>query len=111
MVAVITFHPGKTQMRVTAVQIFVYDVQHIRPPIPILLLVSVFPCTFQFFKMCFHTPVILVFRGLRGVYTSDLEKVVSMHGHPYAELVFNIRLPYNTKTIKRCISTKLVLER
>jgi hypothetical protein len=63
MVAVITFHPGKPQMKVAAVQIFVYDVQHIRPPTPILLLVHVFPSAFQFFKMCFHTPVILVFAG------------------------------------------------
>jgi hypothetical protein len=53
-------------MKVTAVQIFVYDVQQIRPPIPILLLVPVFSCTFQFFKMCFHTPVILVFAGASG---------------------------------------------
>ncbi|SFR19105.1 hypothetical protein, partial [Desulfoscipio geothermicus] len=46
----------------------------------------------------------------RGVYTSALEKAVSMHGHPYIEQMFDIRLPYNTKTIKRCISTKIVLE-
>jgi hypothetical protein len=66
MVAVIAFHPGKTQMKITTVQIFVYNVQHIRSPIPIFLLVPVFPCTFQFFKMCFYTPVILVLAGASG---------------------------------------------
>ena len=51
MVAVIAFHPGKTQMKITAVQIFVYDVQHIRSPIPIFLLIPVFPCAFQFYNV------------------------------------------------------------
>ena len=63
MMAVIAFDTGKTMVKVAAVQILVNDIQYIRPPIPILLLILVFPYAFKFFKMCFHAPVILIFAG------------------------------------------------
>jgi len=46
-----------------------------------------------------HTGNIGFCGGLRGVYTLALEKAVSMPGHPYnpyTELMFDVRLPYNT---------------
>jgi hypothetical protein len=71
MLAVITFNPGKTQMKVAAVQVFIYDVQYIRPPITIIPLIPIIPYARQFFKMCFYTPVILVFtRGSGIIYLS-----------------------------------------
>jgi hypothetical protein len=71
ILAVITFDPGKTQMEVAAVQVFINDVQYIRPPITIIPLIPVIPYACQFFKMCFYTPVILVFtRGSGIIYFS-----------------------------------------
>lgn len=71
MLAVITFDPGKTQMEVTTVQVFINDIQYVRPPITIILLIPIIPYARQFFKMCFYTPVILVFtRGSGIIYLS-----------------------------------------
>lgn len=71
VLTVITLDPGKTKMEVAAVQVFINDVQYIRPPITIIPLIPVIPYACQFFKMCFYTPVILVFtRGSGIIYFS-----------------------------------------
>ena len=61
MLAVITLDPDKTQVEVTTVQIFIYDVQYIWTPIPIILLVPIVPFAYQLLEMRFHATVILVF--------------------------------------------------
>ena len=66
LMTVTAFDTGKTLVKVAAVQILVNDIYYIRPPIPILLLILVFPYAFKFFKMCFHTPVILIFAWASG---------------------------------------------
>jgi len=66
MMTVTAFDTGKTLVKVAAVQILVNDIQYIRSHIPILLLILVFPYAFKFFKMCFHTPVILIFAWASG---------------------------------------------
>jgi len=63
MMTVVTSDTGKALVKIATVQIFVYDIQYVRPPIPILPLVPFIPYAFQFFKMCFHTSVILIFAG------------------------------------------------
>ena len=59
MLAVITLDPGKAQMEVTTVQIFIYDVQYIWTPIPIILLVPIIPFAYQFLEMCYPSLIFL----------------------------------------------------
>ena len=54
MPAIATSYPGKTQMQIPAVQISVNHVPDIGPEKSILILVSIIPNHFQFFKMILH---------------------------------------------------------
>jgi hypothetical protein len=68
MIAVIAFDPGETLVKVTAVKVLIYHVQNMRPPIPVLLLVTAVPCAFKLLKMRFNTPVVLALaRAARSI--------------------------------------------
>lgn len=102
MMTVIAFDTGKSLVKVSAVQIFIYYIQHIRTPIPILFLVSSIPYTLQFFKMCFHTLVVLIFARASWCIHFSPGDTSSKHKWPsLKEQMFDFRLPYNTIIIKR----------
>jgi hypothetical protein len=110
MLTISTFHSGKTQVKVATVQVFIYDVQYIRLPITIVLLVPIIPGAHQFLEMRFHTPIILVFAGDSGCINVSVHNAGRYHMLPplsgtYAPL----RVPYITSKIKNCYNKRLTL--
>lgn len=61
MVAVFAFDPRKTLMEVSAVQILIDNIHHMRTPITIFSLITLFPNPFKLLKISFYTLIILTF--------------------------------------------------
>ena len=103
MLTVITLDPGKTKMEVAAVQVFINDVQYIRPPIPIILLVPIIPFAYQFLEMRFHTPIILVFARDSGCINVSVHNAGRYHMPPSLNRTCVLfKVPYITRKIKNC---------
>jgi hypothetical protein len=110
ILAVITLDPGKTQVKVTTVQIFIYDVQYIWTPIPIILLVPIIPFAHQFLEMRFHTPIILVFAGDSGCINVSVHNAGRYHMPPSLNRTcVPFKVPYITRKIKNCYNRRLTL--
>ncbi len=110
MLAVITLDPGKTQVAVTTVQIFIYDVQYIWTPIPIILLVPIIPGAHQFLEMRFHTPIILVFAGDSGGINVSVHNAGRYHMPPSLNRTCVLfKVPYITRKIKNGYNKRLTL--
>jgi hypothetical protein len=110
MLAVITLHSGKTQAEVATVQVFIYDVQYIWTPIPIILLVPIIPGAHQFLEMRFHTPIILVFARDSGCINVSVHNAGRYHMPPSLNRTCVLfKVPYITRKIKNCYNKILTL--
>jgi hypothetical protein len=49
--AINTFDPGKSKMRIAAIEVFIYDIKNVRAPVTIHLLINRIPDAFQFFAI------------------------------------------------------------
>ncbi|MBT9177441.1 MAG: hypothetical protein DDT20_01774 [Firmicutes bacterium] len=61
MLALPAFYPGKTKMKVAALQVFIDYVLYKRTPVAQSLLVAIFPGTFQFFIVILNTKIVYTF--------------------------------------------------
>lgn len=90
VMALIALHPCKALMKITAIQILVYDIHHIRPPISMLILVAIFPYTLKLFKIGFNAPVILTFPRTSRLIRLKFCQAGGKHtGSPYIEHTFS----------------------
>lgn len=109
MLAVITLHSGKTQAEVATVQVFIYDVQYIWTPIPIILLVPIIPGAHQFLEMRFHTPIILVFARDSGCINVSVHNAGRYHMPPSLNRTCVLfKVPYITRKIKNGYKKRLL---
>jgi hypothetical protein len=67
MPAFFTTDPGKTHMKITAVEISINHRHDVCPPETIPGCIHVIPCPFQLFKMIFNTFVICACPGIAGL--------------------------------------------
>ena len=66
MPAIFTFHPGKAEMQIAAVQISINHFFHIGSPEPISIHIAVIPQRFKLLEMRFNTTKIMACPRLPG---------------------------------------------
>ncbi len=66
MPTIFTFHPGKAEMQIAAVQISINHFFHIRTPKPISIHVAVIPQLFKLLEMRFNTTEIMAYLWIPG---------------------------------------------
>jgi hypothetical protein len=61
MMALIAFNTCKSNMKISAIQVFINNIRNILPPKSVCPLISFLPNAFKFFKVSLHASIVLIF--------------------------------------------------